>query len=39
MIQYLYLMRTSFAVPSSTLSNATMNMVDVRVRYLLPQTT
>jgi len=36
MVQYSYLKRTPFSVPVGTPSDATMNMVYVNVRYLLP---
>jgi hypothetical protein len=36
MIQYSYLKRTPFSVPSGTSSDAHLNMVYVNVRYLLP---
>jgi hypothetical protein len=36
MIQYSYLKRTPFSVPAGTPADATMNMVYVNVRYILP---
>jgi hypothetical protein len=36
MFQYSYLKRTPFSVPPNTPANATMNMVYINVRYLLP---
>jgi hypothetical protein len=36
MLQYSYLKRTPFSVPAGTPTDATMNMVYVNVRYILP---
>ncbi len=36
MVQYANVKRTPFSVPANTPSNATVNMVYVNVRYLLP---